>query len=254
MNHLRELLDRLGTGDYRVDPSIAADALPQLEIQIQHQAAMAQCFWMGDMDGICELQVVPELARLPYKTAWFEGEGPMPDGAPPLIGLLACERDDGLVDCVCFMRRTHQWALMWAAGDLDMQRGSFALSSQLPDVATGAHYCIYALRAFCCAINCTNVGRQEHQPERKLQKARSKRGKAPLFSYWTLMLNGRGGETHDLGGTHASPRVHLRRGHPRQYAPGKWTWVQAHAVGNRAAGMVHKDYSAGPHLHSCAGR
>lgn len=251
MNHLRELLEHLPDA-LGVDPHIhEADATHLLQAA-QLRAAMAQCFWLGDMDGICELQVVPELARLPFKTVWFEGEGPLVGGPGALIGLLAYERDDGLVDCLCFMRYQHQWALMWAANDLHMERGSFALSSDLPDVVTGAQYGIYALRAFCCAMNCTNVGRQEHQTEAKLQKARARRGKAPLFSYWTLTLNGRGGETRKLGGTHASPRVHLRRGHPRQYAPGKWTWVQAHAVGNRAAGIVHKDYSAGPALVAAA--
>ncbi len=47
----------------------------------------------------------------------------------------------------------------------------------------------------------------------------------------------------NFGGTHASPRLHLRRGHPRQYAPGKYCWVQPCVVGNKAAGMVHKDYA-----------
>lgn len=98
-------------------------------------------------------------------------------------------------------------------------------------------------------MNCTNVGRQEHKPDAALQKARAKRGKQPLFSYWTLELNGRdGGAAQSFGGTHASPRVHLRRGHPRQYAPGKWTWVQPHAVGNRELGMVHKDYVIGKEM------
>jgi hypothetical protein len=44
----------------------------------------------------------------------------------------------------------------------------------------------------------------------------------------------------------------LPRGHPRQYEPGKWTWVQPHARGNRAHGVVQKDYSAGQALLSAA--
>jgi hypothetical protein len=46
-----------------------------------------------------------------------------------------------------------------------------------------------------------------------------------------------------VGGAHASPRLHLRRGHARQFAPGKWTWVRDCAVGNKVAGVISKDYA-----------
>ena len=45
----------------------------------------------------------------------------------------------------------------------------------------------------------------------------------------------------DGGGTHASPRVHLRRGHIRKIADGRTVWVQACVVGSKH-GMVLKDY------------
>lgn len=51
-------------------------------------------------------------------------------------------------------------------------------------------------------------------------------------------------DRESMGGTHASPRLHLRRGHARQYAEGKYCWVQPHVVGNKKLGMVHKDYRA----------
>jgi len=44
-------------------------------------------------------------------------------------------------------------------------------------------------------------------------------------------------------GTHASPALHLRRGHARQYSPGLYTWVQPCIVGNKKDGLVHKDYA-----------
>ena len=100
-------------------------------------------------------------------------------------------------------------------------------------------------------MNCSNIIKVEHNPDEKLQKARIKRGKKPLFSYWTLQLSipNEREEGASLGGTHASPRVHLRRGHARQYAPGKYTWVQPCAVGNKSLGVIHKDYAVkqGPH-------
>lgn len=68
----------------------------------------------------------------------------------------------------------------------------------------------------------------------------------PLFSTWTLSINipKERRESVALGCSHASPRVHLRRGHPREYRPGLWTWVQPCAVGAKENGMIHKDYRA----------
>jgi hypothetical protein len=44
------------------------------------------------------------------------------------------------------------------------------------------------------------------------------------------------------GGTHASPRWHIRRGHFRTLADGRRTFVRACAVGDRARGGIVKDY------------
>jgi hypothetical protein len=97
---------------------------------------------------------------------------------------------------------------------------------------------------FMSALNCVNVRRLEERPSEQLQKARARRGKLPLFSTWTLELDleNRVASREDLGGTHASPRLHLRRGHARQYAPAKWCWVQPAVVG-RSHGIIHKDYA-----------
>ncbi|MDG1128147.1 MAG: hypothetical protein P8N68_03525 [Paracoccaceae bacterium] len=46
----------------------------------------------------------------------------------------------------------------------------------------------------------------------------------------------------DLGGTHASPRWHIRRGHWRQLADGRRVFVSQCQVGDPARGGVVKDY------------
>lgn len=214
------------------------------------------CFWMGDMDAVCELKVPAELVRLPFGTCWFEGEASTDDstGTRAVIGVLATETPGA--DCagcaLVFMRYERSWGLILSA---TLERdGGLGVPSLEPDVVASLKYAMYAVKAFCCAINCTNVIRREHAPAEALQRARKKKGKAPVFSYWTLELDGRGEDGQILGGCHTSPRVHLVRGHPRQYAPEKWTWVQAHARGNKALGVVHKDYSSGPALLSAARR
>lgn len=248
MNHLREILDHDAiTFD---TPPCSPSSIREVVIKIARVLPSAQCFWVGDWTGVCELNVVPEIARLPFDVVWLEGEWVSKYGKV-FAGIAAVNLQNGQTGAIGFHRRgdsPHIWEAIWVSR-FDMASGSGSVLCHDNEIGMIAKAEMQAVRAFCCAINCTNVLRREHQPEPKLQKARARRGKAPLFSYWTLELNGRGAlRTPDQGGAHASPRVHLRRGHPRQYAPGKWTWVQAHAVGNRAAGMVHKDYSAGPGL------
>lgn len=163
------------------------------------------------------------------------------------MGML-CHENGGGFNAAVFLRQPGGvWSMEGAVAADSLQAHYMQMHCQAAeDARRGIHTMTYGVKAFLSALHCSNVRRQEHAPDVKLQKARARRGKAPLFSYWTLQLDGKSDRGADHGGTHASPRVHLRRGHPRQYAPGKWTWVQAHAVGNRAAGIVHKDYSAGP--------
>lgn len=49
-------------------------------------------------------------------------------------------------------------------------------------------------------------------------------------------------KTLDLGGTHASPRWHIRRGHWRQLADGRRVFVSECQVGDPGRGGVVKDY------------
>lgn len=49
----------------------------------------------------------------------------------------------------------------------------------------------------------------------------------------------------DKGGTHASPKWHMRIGHVRHLPTGKTTWVKSCEVGDKARGMVIKDYVVG---------
>lgn len=92
-------------------------------------------------------------------------------------------------------------------------------------------------------LNCSNVICLDNEPSKALNKKRIKNGKVPLFSYKTLHIktpvfhNGR----PNLGGTHASPRLHLRRGHIRKYATYS-IWINNMVVGNSRKGIVLKDY------------
>jgi hypothetical protein len=108
------------------------------------------------------------------------------------------------------------------------------------------HFLVRLIWQYLSALHCVNVTRQEHKPDAALQKARQKHGKQPLFSYWTLNVDLERGpsSSEQRGGTHASPRVHLRRGHARLLSVGRYVWVQPCVVGSKAAGVVHKEYAS----------
>jgi hypothetical protein len=76
-----------------------------------------------------------------------------------------------------------------------------------------------------------------------INRARAAKGKPPALFSWTTVnvepAQERGGHQ---GGTHASPRLHDRRGHWRTYPSGKRGWVKACKVGDASRGAVFHDY------------
>lgn len=240
MNRLRELLDtpaaRLG-----VNGAIPGGFASPAVAGFRHFAANAMCFWIGRLEDLASsMPIVPEMCRLPFDNCWFEWEF---DGEVEACWAL---QFSGACTILFFARRNNEWSLVSASRSEDFAFSGGAEVHPADGNFYSQHFRWRAVvDAFLTALHCVNVQRAETKPDDKLQRARQKRGKQPLFSYWTLQLDGRHEGGSPLGGTHDSPRVHLRRGHPRQFKPGLYTWVQPHMVGNAYAGMVHKDYAAG---------
>lgn len=68
------------------------------------------------------------------------------------------------------------------------------------------------------------------------------KGKSPLFSWNTVKIDPPKPKQEHKGGTHATPRLHDRRGHLRRLANGRTCWVRACKVGDASKGVVFKDY------------
>lgn len=245
MNSLRNLLDCVEKKQVGVSTEAFHNGAAFSAIRRSFELAEnAMCFDFGDMTGNHGAKVFLELFKLPFPTVWCEFTQEEPEGVR--IGFLIHEehpREWWLVSA--FFRLNGNWVI-WNNGVavLDEKQRPATLYWKSPDAKTNEQttFAFDAAAWGFCAVNCANVIRRKVDAGAKLQKARAKRGKKPLFSYWVLELSGAESGGHRGGGTHASPRLHLRRGHPRQYAPNKWTWVQPCAVGNKALGMVHKDY------------
>lgn len=91
-------------------------------------------------------------------------------------------------------------------------------------------------------LNCSNVYKEENKPPKFINAKRAAKGKIPFFSYWTVHIRQKEKSIENCGGTHASPRLHLRRGHIRRLANGVTVWVTHCLVGNKSLGIVQKDY------------
>jgi hypothetical protein len=95
-------------------------------------------------------------------------------------------------------------------------------------------------------IACSNVEVSEVPLSRLNQKRMTKKG-IPCNSYHVVhLLQGRGKykRAESLGGSHASPRQHWRRGHVRRLPSGNTTWVSSCVVGDPTNGVIVKDYLA----------
>ena len=83
----------------------------------------------------------------------------------------------------------------------------------------------------------TPVDKQKFSNKKRIAK-----GKAPIYEWTTVVIEPPKPKAEPKGGTHASPRLHDRRGHYRKLRSGKLAWVQPCKVGNAAKGTVFKDY------------
>lgn len=86
-----------------------------------------------------------------------------------------------------------------------------------------------------------------------INRKRKLKGKPALaFDWVTVEIGDRKEKNAPLGGTHASPRLHDRRGHWRTMkATGKRVWVRECKVGDASKGVVFKDYKL-KEKNSCA--
>jgi hypothetical protein len=68
-------------------------------------------------------------------------------------------------------------------------------------------------------------------------------GKTPTYDWTTVYIEPVKGRSEPKGGTHASPRLHDRRGHLRRLRSGRNVWVKPCKVGDASKGTVWHDYA-----------
>jgi len=106
----------------------------------------------------------------------------------------------------------------------------------------GYNFPIQVLLQFLNALACENVRAERSEPKSAGRKIRAA---LPFDAYYILTVgapaSSRASAAH--GGSHRSPREHIRRGHIRRLPGDRRIWVNAAIVNaGRGAGVVHKDY------------
>lgn len=91
------------------------------------------------------------------------------------------------------------------------------------------------------ALSCSNVT-HEPLPTQKLNKSQIRKGALPFDEYRVLVVKNTTKEYQDKGGTHSSPREHLRRGHIRNLSNGNRIWINSCVVNAGVGGRINKNY------------
>lgn len=205
-----------------------------------------------------------EPLHLPYKRIALEYR----TDEPPRPGLLRCNKHIVLAEemdqfvgmlMVPWSENNRSWMVYppimipktgYLARDLPAVQGYCRLNIRRVDESIPADDYSDELGALLCFLNvlrCSNITTEKSEPKRN---GKAKKGALPFDTYRILTIEApresrmAGAMT---GGTHRSPREHLRRGHIRRYETGKRIWVNGSIVNaGKTEGRVFKDYALKP--------
>lgn len=166
----------------------------------------------------------------------------------------ARERDDGIAISICAWDNDSQewWPLPEAHIPLtgfidrtDKQNGYARIALWTNGALPNSDYMdeVGALLDLLNALSCANVHAARSDARKQAKKAKRA---LPFDDYWLLEIDtGRTTISGPAsGGTHRSPREHLRRGHIRRMQDGRKLWINATIVAaGRGAGVIRKDYA-----------
>jgi hypothetical protein len=115
-------------------------------------------------------------------------------------------------------------------------------SQSFQQILLDSHDEITCVVQACAVLNCENINTAIIDPIIKSNLKRAKNNKEPFFSYHVLQINDKTSSKNSEGGSHRSPRSHLRRGHIRRLA-NKVVWVRSAMINaNSKDGKVVKEY------------
>jgi hypothetical protein len=105
-----------------------------------------------------------------------------------------------------------------------------------------AHMILGFISAWYQVMHQRNTAYVPVVPQTYTNKRKIAKGKAPSYEWRTVVIEAVVPKSEHKGGTHATPRLHDRRGHLRMLSSGKTVWVKPCKVGDPTKGTVWKDY------------
>jgi hypothetical protein len=125
-----------------------------------------------------------------------------------------------------------------AIGRIIANEGKDVVALGVSDVITE----LYSIVGLCCALNCSNI---IVEPSKRAPLTfREKKPPKKHFEYKCLKIVLPHKEYKKVSSGHSgiSPCEHLRRGHIRSFASGKWKWIQSTIVNPGHGVPIRKEY------------
>lgn len=210
----------------------------------------SQKFYAGETELLPDTQISgADFPKLPFPAIAVEFDARCDDGTRlACIDIVIESKNRELVRLMCFEKH-EVWSYRGAvlvnrlSGEVNYSGPSIIPDELVPAVKGNLRGAVILTGRFLAVLNCVNVTTETIESPKALNGKRSKSGRVPIYSYKVLVLRGKRKESIPGGGTHESPRVHLRRGHFKNRKTGQFWW-QPCAVGDRKRGVVMKSYHA----------
>lgn len=212
-------------------------------VKVTNDAEKWLWFDIGNVPELLELHTVmdEDLLTMPYPRTVFCGVDT--DGSKFCVALIAGDNHvsvAGRYDTGPFSASIEPFSY------INTDEGVRIYGGEGKDPPKREHY-LPVIALICRFVESLDTSTQiAYSPTPKksfLNTARAAKGKPPaLFDWHTVEIAPRKPKGEPQGGTHASPRLHDRRGHWRTCKGGKKVWVKACKVGDASKGVVFKDY------------
>ncbi|HVI92303.1 MAG TPA: hypothetical protein VM659_28695 [Dongiaceae bacterium] len=196
--------------------------------------------------------------RLPYPLCYFEFFGCHETNKAMRLSGIVTEIGPGNIDMTVFAFDGGQW---WDFG-AKVRTGPFlrstetAVLEEAPEcyneegmryIERNATRCTQYLTTLLLFLDTKHASvRPMAGASDRVNERRANDGKKPIFDYNIVKLQPADKIRADLGGTHASPRPHQRRGHKRMLRAGGETYVSPCLVGVSGRGVIDKHYLVAP--------
>ena len=210
-------------------------------VKVTNDAERWTWFDVGNITELVEARLDDELFAMPYPRTAFCGVDV--DGSKFCVALITGDNHvsvAGRYDTGKFP------AIIKPFSYINTDEGIRIYGGEGMEPPSRAHYLpvIALVSRFVQSLNAVTQTAYFPTPKKSLlNAARAAKGKPlALFDWHTVEIAPKKPKGEPQGGTHASPRLHDRRGHWRICKGGKKAWVKACKVGNASKGVVFKDY------------